>query len=74
VRIFGFYNNKQKNKRKKNQTRSGTRHKVNVLISNAFVRACDMKAWCKLGPSESPEAAVGRSQVLPEQVLFCLVA
>jgi len=36
---------------------------VKFSAANPFVRVCDMNACCILGPSESPEAAVGRSQV-----------
>jgi len=40
-----------------------------------LLRACDMNTCCVLGPSESPEAAVGRSQVsLPGWLLLCFDA
>jgi len=34
-----------------------------VFLPIPFVRFCDVSACYILGPSESPEAAVGRSQV-----------
>jgi len=34
-----------------------------LAASWCSLRACDMNVCCILGPSESPEAAVGRSQV-----------
>jgi len=34
-----------------------------MFSPNPFVQVCDMKGCCILGPSESPEATVGRSQL-----------